>query len=83
MTADNRKRTGENDQGFTIDVNDLDLLRNGSSHSQKPKPALRRAMIAALRIGRSKGEDDGDSLGVNKNFSSLLSEVDSNDHVPE
>lgn len=79
MTADNRNRTGENDQGFTISVNDLDLLGNGISHSQKPKSTLRRAMVAALRIGRSKGEDDDDGLGINKKFNNLLRGADSSD----
>lgn len=81
MTADNRNIADQNEQGFTIEVSDLDLLRNGTSHSQKPKSTLRRAMVTALRVGRKKGRDDGDGLGVNTQFSSLLSEDDSSDCV--
>ena len=83
MTADNKNGMGEGGQSFKFDVADLDLLEKGVSRFQKPSPPLRRAMITALRTGRSKGEDDGDGLGINKKFNNLLSCADSSDPFQE
>lgn len=55
---------------------DLDLLDRGTSKYQKPPNILRRALVKAISLGRKKGADDQDSLGVSFSFKEVMESQD-------